>query len=105
MIIFSSAVVAFLPSPLAFFLSTFWHVINHAVEQCMSLLFVFNIDLSPRELQTTKSFLVQIFFCVTSEFLHREGRNTSILHELRGPHLGNHTDILNSNTGTEACAQ
>lgn len=58
----------------------------------MSLLFVFNIDLSPREPQTTKPFLVQIVFWVTSEFLHRERRDTFIVHELIGPHLGNHID-------------
>lgn len=61
-IIFSSAVVAFLPPPLAFFSSTFWQVINHAAEECMSFLFVFNIDLSPRQPQTTKPSLVQIVF-------------------------------------------
>jgi len=57
-------------------------VINHAVEECMCLLFVFNIDLSLRQPQATKSFLVQIVFWVISEFLHREMRDSFILHEL-----------------------
>lgn len=60
----------------------------------MSLLFVFNIDLSPRDPQTTKPFLVQIVFWVTSAFLLRERRDTFIVHELTGPHPGNHTDIF-----------
>lgn len=62
MIIFCSAVVAFLYPPLAFFSSTFWQVIGHAAEEHTFLLFVFNIDLGPREPQTTKPFLLQSVF-------------------------------------------
>lgn len=96
--------VASLSPPLAFFSSTFWEVINRAVEECMSFLFVFNVDLSPREPQTTKPFLVQVVFWVTSEFLHRDRRDTFTVHELMSPQLGHHTDVLNSNSGTETCA-
>lgn len=69
----------------------------------MPLLFVFNIDLSPGQPQTTKLSLVQIVFWANLELLNGKRSENFSLHILPGPHFANPVGILNSSSGTEAC--